>query len=124
MKLFGMVATLDMLPCLGGIMDALTGLPRRIEYCHRRFDSFFEMLLKEHLDLAMQRSEQDIIDVLLSLSNDEKVHFSPNKENIKAVLMVRRAWQVALVSHTLFFFFYGITIHTFFFVSYPANPNY
>ena len=32
MKLFGMVATLDMLPWLGGIMDALTGLPRRIEY--------------------------------------------------------------------------------------------
>ena len=124
MKLFGMVATLDMLPWLGGIMDALTGLPRRIEYCHRRFDSFFEMLLKDHLDPAKQRSEQDIIDVLLSLSNDEKVHFSPNKENIKAVLMVRRAWQVALVSHTLFFFFYGITIHTFFFVSYPANPNY
>ena len=111
MKLFGMVATLDMLPWPGRIMDALTGLPRRIEYCHSRFDSFFEMLLKEHLDLAKQRSEQDIIDVLLSLSNDEKVHFSPNKEHIKAVLMVRRGTCFPL----FIFFFYGITIHTFFF---------
>ncbi|KAM3748524.1 hypothetical protein ACB098_05G115800 [Castanea mollissima] len=67
MKLFGMFGTLDMLPWLGGIMDALIGLPRQIEYCHRRFNSFFEMLLEDHLDLAKQRSEQDIIDVLLSL---------------------------------------------------------
>ncbi|XP_075665661.1 cytochrome P450 71B13-like [Castanea sativa] len=62
MKLFGTFATLDMLPWLEGIMDALTGLPQRIEYCHRRFNSFFEMLLEDHLDPAKQRSEQDIID--------------------------------------------------------------
>ncbi|KAM4112114.1 hypothetical protein ACJW30_05G116300 [Castanea mollissima] len=77
MKLFGMFGTLDMLPWLGGIMDALIGLPRQIEYCHRRFNSVFEMLLEDHLDLAKQRSEQDIIDV----------HFNPTKEHIKAVLM-------------------------------------
>ena len=122
MKLFGMVATLDMLPWPGRIMDALTGLPRRIEYCHSRFDSFFEMLLKEHLDLAMQRSEQDIIDVLLSLSNDEKVHFSPNKEHIKAVLMVRHGrWH--LFPTLYFFLLWNYDIH-FFCVSNLANPNY
>ncbi|KAL4627399.1 hypothetical protein ACB092_05G163000 [Castanea dentata] len=66
MKLFGTFATLDMLPWLGGIMDASTGLPRRIEYCHHRFNSFFEMLLEDHLDPAKQ---------------------SPTKEHIKAVLM-------------------------------------
>ncbi|KAM4101081.1 hypothetical protein ACJW30_05G116500 [Castanea mollissima] len=87
MELFGTVATSDIIPWFGGIVDALTGLPQRIEYCHRRFDSFFEKLIEEHLDPTKQKSEQDVIDVMLSLSNDEKAQFNPTKEHIKAVLM-------------------------------------
>ncbi|KAM3748526.1 hypothetical protein ACB098_05G116000 [Castanea mollissima] len=87
MELFGTVATSDIIPWFGGIVDALTGLPRRIEYCHRRFDSFFEKLIEEHLDPTKQKSEQEVIDVMLNLSKDEKAQFNPTKEHIKAVLM-------------------------------------
>ena len=108
MELFGTVATSDIIPGFGRIVDALTGLPRRIEYCHRRFDSFFEKLIEEHLDPTKQKSEQDVIDVMLSLSNDEKAQFNPTKEHIKAVLMVSHG-----SCFPLFFFpFYGMLSST------------
>ena len=69
-------------------MDAIMGLPRRIEKCYPRFDSLFESLLDEHLDPARPKLEQeDIVDVMLKILKDEKTHFIPTKEYIKPVLL-------------------------------------
>ena len=72
-----------------GIVDAIMGLPRQIEKCYHRFDSLFERLLDEHPDPARPKLErEDIVDVMLKILKDEKTHFIPTKEHIKAVLLV------------------------------------
>ena len=89
MQILGMILTVDILPWLGGTVDAIMGLPRRIEKCYHRFDSLFERLLDEHLDPARPKLErEDIVDVMLKILKDEKTHFNSTKEHIKAVLLV------------------------------------
>ena len=84
-----MISTVDILPWLGGIVDAIMGLPRWFEKCYHRFDTLFKRLLDEHLDPARPKLEQeDIVDVMLEILKDEKTHFNPTKEHIKAVLLV------------------------------------
>ncbi|GMY10252.1 2-methylbutanal oxime monooxygenase [Fagus crenata] len=91
LEVFGMISTVDILPWLGvgGIVDRIMGVPRQIEKCYQKFDSFFERLLDDHLDPARQRPEhKDVVDVMLRISKDENAQFSPTKEHIKAVLLV------------------------------------
>ena len=57
MQILGMISTVDILPWLRGIVDAIMGLPQRIKKCYHRFDSLFERLLDEQLDLAWPKLE-------------------------------------------------------------------
>ena len=101
LEVFGMISTVDILPWLGvgGIVDRIMGIPRQIERCYQKFDSFFERMLDDHLDPARQRPEhEDVVDVMLRISKDENAQFSPTKEHIKAVLLVSHGFIILFFS--------------------------
>ncbi|KAL0920125.1 hypothetical protein M5K25_009236 [Dendrobium thyrsiflorum] len=63
--LFGTFFVSDCFPSLGWI-DKLTGLQQRLERAFNKFDSFYNEIIKEHIDQKRANLEQeDIVDVLL-----------------------------------------------------------
>jgi len=69
----------------------LTGHKRRLQNTFKRFDNFFEQVVREHL--APERNnegEKDILDVLLEIQKNGSSEMPLTLDNVKAILMVRR----------------------------------
>ena len=76
-------------PSVGWVVDALTGLRARQNWCFRNLDYYFQMVIDEHLDPTRPKPEcEDLVDVLLRLSKDENFAFRLTHDHIKAILMV------------------------------------
>ncbi|KAJ1271554.1 hypothetical protein BS78_06G136000, partial [Paspalum vaginatum] len=72
-KHFGAFYVSDYVPWLGWL-DALRGLPRRLERYFHELDAFYERLIHDHLNKAKAADsdsmEDDLVDVLLRLHGD------------------------------------------------------
>lgn len=79
----------DHTPLLGSMIDHSIGFPTRIQRLIKELDSFYEIIIKEHLVRDQGDSkDQDIINILLQKREDNKS--SPldiNTNHIKAVIM-------------------------------------
>ncbi|XP_059629875.1 cytochrome P450 71B10-like [Cornus florida] len=88
MTMLGSFSAADFFPSFGWIVDVLTGFHARREKCFRDFDQFFQRVLDEHLDPSRPIPEhEDIIDVMIQLSEDQSIAGGLTKDHIKAVLM-------------------------------------
>ncbi|XP_024968860.1 cytochrome P450 71A1-like [Cynara cardunculus var. scolymus] len=73
-----------------GLVDRLLGKVDQVEKCFKYFDSFYQQLIDEHLNLqnpnkSHDREEEDFIDILLRLKKDQL--FNLTYDHIKAMLM-------------------------------------
>lgn len=91
MAILGSLSAEDFFPfAIGRMVDVLTGLNARREKCFRDFDGFYQRMLDEHLDPARPKpGNEDLIDVLLGLSNDRLGAGGITQDHMKGILMVR-----------------------------------
>nr|GMC53506.1 cytochrome P450 83B1-like [Ipomoea batatas] len=77
----------DFLPWFGWV-DKITGKAALLESVFKELDSFYEELIKQHLDPDRPKSmDGDILDILLSLMEENSSSINITWDNIKAVLM-------------------------------------
>uniref|UniRef100_A0A0E0MMX4 Cytochrome P450 n=1 Tax=Oryza punctata TaxID=4537 RepID=A0A0E0MMX4_ORYPU len=81
----------DLLPtAIGRLVDHLTGFAARRERIFRQLDSFFEMVIEQHLDpnRAPPENGGDLVDVLIGYWKKDKSHgtFSFTKDHVKAII--------------------------------------
>lgn len=97
LKLLASLSFRDHFPLVGALIDRITGLPTglptRIQRVFEELDSFYEIIIKEHLIPDRDDSnEQDIVDLLLQLREDkESSSLDITTDCIKAVIMVHIA---------------------------------
>ncbi|WVZ86131.1 hypothetical protein U9M48_032964 [Paspalum notatum var. saurae] len=92
-KHFGAFYVSDYVPWLGWL-DALRGLPRRLERYFHELDAFYERLIHDHLNKAKAAAagsdamDDDLVDVLLRLHGDpaHRATFG-SRDAIKGILM-------------------------------------
>lgn len=66
----------------------LTGHKRRLQNTFKRFDNFFEQVVREHLDPERNNEgEKDILDVLLEIQKNGSSEMSLTLDNVKAILL-------------------------------------
>jgi 4-hydroxyphenylacetaldehyde oxime monooxygenase len=77
---------------VGRLVDRLTGFAARRERIFRQLDSFFEMVIEQHLDpnRAPPENGGDLVDVLIDhwKKNEPRGTFSFTKDNVKAIIFV------------------------------------
>uniref|UniRef100_A0A0D3HV01 Cytochrome P450 n=1 Tax=Oryza barthii TaxID=65489 RepID=A0A0D3HV01_9ORYZ len=75
---------------VGRLVDRLTGFAARRERIFRQLDSFFEMVIEQHLDpnRAPPENGGDLVDVLIGhwKKNEPRGTFSFTKDNVKAII--------------------------------------
>uniref|UniRef100_A0ACD5WI61 Uncharacterized protein n=1 Tax=Avena sativa TaxID=4498 RepID=A0ACD5WI61_AVESA len=79
----------DLLPkAIGRLLDHLTGFIARRERIFKQLDTFFEMVIQQHLEPNRPRPENggDLIDVLIALWKKPDQTFSFTKDHVKAVI--------------------------------------
>lgn len=102
MKMLDSFSAEDFFPSVGWIIDALTGLRARHNKCFRNLDSYFQMVLADHLDPNRPKPEhEDLVDALLALSKDENFVFHLTHDNIKAILLVNYSHLLLNFHHCL-----------------------
>lgn len=82
----------DFFPCVGWIVDRVTGVHGRLERIFDIWDAFYQQVIDDHLDSERGKKEddeEDIVDVLLKLSKNAQSSFEITHDHIKAILMVR-----------------------------------
>ncbi|KAG8373381.1 hypothetical protein BUALT_Bualt11G0018300 [Buddleja alternifolia] len=79
----------DFFPSFGWIVDYLSGHKGRLDKCFYKLDGYFRMVLEEHRHRETREDDdEDLVDVLIRLSNDEENGVHLSNEQIKAMLMV------------------------------------
>ncbi|GAB4860629.1 hypothetical protein Ancab_035791 [Ancistrocladus abbreviatus] len=69
-------------------LHQLTGYKSRLEKAFRRFDDFFNGVIKEHLNSQGDKTrDKDVLDVLLNTQKDESGDMSLTMNNVKATLL-------------------------------------
>ncbi|KAL3829019.1 hypothetical protein ACJIZ3_017821 [Penstemon smallii] len=95
-------------PRFGWVIDLLTGLHWRLNRCYKSFDTFFEKVIKEHLDSSRPTPEtEDIIDVMLGLAKERSTVVKLTKQHMKAILVV----YIYIYSDLNLFFFLKKKLH-------------
>lgn len=78
----------DYIPYVG-VLD-IQGLGRRMKAVSKVFDDFFEKIIDEHIMSNKNKKEkQDFVDVMLSLMESGDTDIKIERDNIKAVILVR-----------------------------------
>lgn len=78
----------DFLPLFGWI-DYVTGMKAKLEKNVRELDSFYEELIKEHLDPNRPKCmDGDVLDTLLQIQRNRSSSIHLTMDHIKALLMV------------------------------------
>jgi len=68
----------------------LQGLTRRLKVVHNIFDDFFEKIIDEHMESEQgEEKTKDFVDVMLGFYGTENSEYRIERDNIKAILMVR-----------------------------------
>jgi hypothetical protein len=80
----------DYFPCLGWLVDKLTGLSYRLEKSFKEFDAFFKGIIDDKLDPNRPKPEREdtILDFLLQIYKDGSFKVQLTLDHIKAILMV------------------------------------
>ncbi|XP_052306555.1 cytochrome P450 83B1 isoform X2 [Populus trichocarpa] len=79
----------DYFPCLGWLVDKLTGLSYRLEKSFKEFDAFFKGIIDDKLDPNRPKPEREdtILDFLLQIYKDGSFKVQLTLDHIKAILM-------------------------------------
>ncbi|CAA2935287.1 cytochrome P450 71A1-like [Olea europaea subsp. europaea] len=68
-------------------MHTLTGTKSRLVHTFRRFDKFFDEVIKDHLSHNNKKDHKDFVDVLLEVQKSEDIETSLTMDNVKAILL-------------------------------------
>ncbi|GAB2269750.1 hypothetical protein Dimus_004672 [Dionaea muscipula] len=68
-------------------IHTLTGHKSRLQKTFRRFDNFFNEVIKEHQDQGRMMDNKDLLDVLLDIHKDESGEMPLTMDNVKAILL-------------------------------------
>ncbi|XP_050223182.1 cytochrome P450 71AP13-like [Mercurialis annua] len=69
-------------------VHSLTGMKRRLLHTFRRFDEFFDEVIKEHQNSeGKQEERKDLVDVLLDIQKNGSSDMPLTMDNIKAVIL-------------------------------------
>ncbi|GFZ11985.1 hypothetical protein Acr_23g0003700 [Actinidia rufa] len=67
----------------------LTGMKSRLQDTFRRFDQFFDEVIKEHLNPMREKEEhKDLVDVLLEIQKNGDAEMPLTMDNVKAIILV------------------------------------
>ncbi|XP_048130721.1 cytochrome P450 71A1-like [Rhodamnia argentea] len=73
---------------VGSIVDKVTGLSSKLQGVFVELDSFYGVLIQDHLDKEKEEEDpEDFIDVLLRMSEDRSGSVHVSRDHVKAVLM-------------------------------------
>lgn len=67
----------------------LQGVAKRSKAISRVFDEFFEKIIDEHVQSQDQNKTKDFVDFMLDVMGSEQADYPIERENIKAVILVR-----------------------------------
>lgn len=89
-QILGAVGFEDFVPWLGWI-DRVSGFDGKIDRVARGLDDFLENVTQERLegDQKQPASEENFLDIMVQIYKDKVADFSIDKENIKALILVR-----------------------------------
>lgn len=88
-EILGSLGFEDFVPWLGWI-DRFTGFDEKINRVGKGLDDFLESVIHERLESEDQDSSQEnFLDILLQVYKDKASEFSIDRENIKALILVR-----------------------------------
>ncbi|KAJ7005845.1 cytochrome P450 83B1-like [Populus alba x Populus x berolinensis] len=78
----------DYFPCLGWLVDKLTGLSYRLEKSFKEFDAFYKGIIDDNLDPNRPKPEREetILDFLLQIYKDGSFKVQLTMDHIKAIL--------------------------------------
>ncbi|KAI7979954.1 Cytochrome P450 71A1 [Camellia lanceoleosa] len=69
-------------------LHSLTGMKSRLQNTFRRFDRFFDEVIKEHLNPKREKEEhKDLVDVLLEIQKNEAAETPLTMDNVKAIIL-------------------------------------
>nr|QNS30002.1 cytochrome P450 [Nothapodytes nimmoniana] len=68
-------------------VHTLTGLKSRLQCTFRRFDQFFDEVVRQHLDPNREKNHKDLVDVLLEAQTKESSEMPLTMDNIKAIIL-------------------------------------
>ncbi|XP_059644095.1 cytochrome P450 71AP13-like [Cornus florida] len=69
-------------------MHTLTGMKSRLQKTFRRFDQFFDEIIKEHQNPGGKKEDnKDLVDVLLEIQRSEDIEMPLTMDNIKAIIL-------------------------------------
>jgi cytochrome P450 len=78
----------DFFPGFGSVLDRLMGQHKRLNRIFNEFDEFYEKAIEEHLNPTRLKSDhEDLIDILIGLSEYKTSDLPLTKDHIKAILM-------------------------------------
>lgn len=70
-------------------LHTLTGMKARLQNTFRRFDLFFDEVIKEHLNPKREKEEhKDLVDVLLEIQKKGDAEMTLTMDNVKAIILV------------------------------------
>lgn len=79
----------DFFPLVGWTIDAMSGLVAKSKSCFRNLDTYFQMVIDDHLDPTRPKPErEDLVDILIGFLEHGKGPFQFTYDHIKAMLMV------------------------------------
>ncbi|KAL2932908.1 Cytochrome P450 71A1 [Bienertia sinuspersici] len=67
-------------------IHTLTGHKARLKKTFKRFDSFFDGVIQEHLN-SQTKGEKDLLDVLLDIQKEDSSEMPLTMDNVKAILL-------------------------------------
>ncbi|KAF8009335.1 hypothetical protein BT93_J0357 [Corymbia citriodora subsp. variegata] len=72
----------------GSVVDKVTGFSSKLQRVFVELDSFYEMMIRDHLEKKKEREDRDdFVDVLLRTSEDRSGSAHVGRDHVKAVLM-------------------------------------
>ncbi|XP_021901203.1 cytochrome P450 71B34-like [Carica papaya] len=88
-SLMGCFAASDFFPCVGWIVDRITGLHGRLKKSAKEMDIFLQKTIDKHEGKKVEEGKEDIVDVLLKIEKQQKEQGSVTltRSHIKAILM-------------------------------------
>ncbi|KAF2310078.1 hypothetical protein GH714_006461 [Hevea brasiliensis] len=78
----------DYIPCVGKIIDRLSGLLRRLNKNFSEFDVLYQDIIDEHLQAKAPKSEcENLVEVLIKLYKENAYKIQLTFDHLKAILM-------------------------------------
>ncbi|KAL3734647.1 hypothetical protein ACJRO7_023919 [Eucalyptus globulus] len=87
MVVFGSICFEDHFGWVGSVVDKVTGLSSKLQRVFVELDSFYEVMIRDHLEKKREQEDRDdFIDVLLRMGEDRSGSVHVSRDHIKAML--------------------------------------